>query len=472
MEVRSTRDWRLLLSASFLVLVLAFVAAVPVMLFRAHRRINDRLVVSIDPLVASVARIDALVLDEIMAERSIALASDDRSAEEFRRAHAALNDEWPRVESKANDVGDRAPDLIGRLASSVRAWEASAGTGAAPQRLADYRRAEAEVANWLRAERYAETVERQKSITRVQVASWILSFAGLVGVGALMFIVSASRGFARRAEREASHHKAKDEFLSVVAHELKTPLAVIRAQAQSLRRRATDASTLARDERQRHVARQLETIERQTTRLTHLIGEILDVSRLQMGRLELQKSRFDLGELAAHVVEEVQAAEPRWVLSLDPSPSVPDGVTGKAEIHADPERIEQVLVNLLTNAVKYSAPGTEVKLTVERSGDEIICSVADQGIGVPEQDRAHLFDRYYRASNAGETRAKGMGLGLHVSHEIVKRHGGRMWMESAPGGGSVFRFALAAAPAHEVDDHEPPKSSTGRPSAASDIAGA
>ena len=108
-------------------------------------------------------------------------------------------------------------------------------------------------------------------------------------------------------------------------------------------------------------------------------------------------------------------------------------------------RIEQVLFNLLNNAVKYSAPGSEVRVEVECRGNDAVCAVVDCGIGLPEADRLRLFDRYFRASNAGETRAKGMGLGLYVSHEIIQRHGGRIWVESAHGKGSAFRFSLPLA---------------------------
>src|SRR5262249_952476 len=139
---------------------------------------------------------------------------------------------------------------------------------------------------------------------------------------------------------------------------------------------------------------------------------------------ELRVQSLDLSELAARVVEQVQAAEPRWFFACDAQDDV--------RVLADAERVEQVLFNLLTNAVKYSPPGSEVRVVVERGEDEATCKVVDRGIGVPEADRAHLFDRYYRASNSGETRAKGLGLGLYVSHEIVVRHGGRMWLERSP----------------------------------------
>lgn len=428
------------MGSGFLVLVLALVAGVPVVLFGALRQVNDHLLDAIDPLIATIERIDALVLDEATAERAYHASHDPQALVPYERAHAKLEQEWPRAEREAAEVGGRAPELVQKTEASTRAWEAEGVDLASPperaaERFAQYRTDAGAFEEWLRSERSFETTQRDRLLSQARIVLWSLAVAGLLGVVALISIVDASRRWADRAEREKALNSEKDEFLSIAAHELKTPLAVIRAQAQSLLRRAAPGPPLdpARDEERVRTLRQLEVIDRQTLRLTRLIGELLDVSRLQIGRLELHSQEIDLAELATRVVEQVQAAEPRWYFAVDATRTLVD---------ADAERLEQVLFNLLSNATKYSAPGTEVRVVVEARDGEAVCSVTDQGIGIPEADRAHLFDRYFRASNAGETRAKGMGLGLYVSQQIVLRHHGKLAVQSTPGAGSTFSFSL------------------------------
>ena len=463
MATRSGRDPRILLSAAFVVLVLALVAAVPLPVFHAQHGINDRLVNGIDPMVGTVERIDALVLDEVASEREYVDSHDEHELDPFRAAHAQLETEWPRAQAQCGAVGDHACMLLSGMRSAAREWEANAATVNAADRLRAYRRDEATLTAHLRDLRVQEIERRDRIFDRARTMLIVLSVAGLAGVVALLVIVERSRRWAERALREEAVHRAKDELFSIAGHELKTPLAVIRAQAQSLLRRAQDPPALTTEDARMRATRQLETIERQTTRLTHLIGEILDVSRLQLGRLQLHKQPLDLAELVARVVEQVQAAEPRWFFALD--------ADATALVTADSERLEQVLFNLLSNAVKYSSAGSEVRVIVAKGEDDVTCKVIDQGIGVPEADRAHLFDRYYRASNSGETRAKGLGLGLYVSHEIIETHGGRMWIDPPrQGEGSVFAFSL---PALHVDvAQEPPSSNVGRPSEDRPSAGA
>jgi signal transduction histidine kinase len=172
-----------------------------------------------------------------------------------------------------------------------------------------------------------------------------------------------------------------------------------------------------------------------TRRAAEMIDDLLETTRLESGKLELHTSAFDLGQLAGTVTAQLGAAASRPIRFE---------AAGTAPVLADAGRVERVLENLLGNAFRYSPPGSAVTVGVEANEREAIVTVADRGIGIPADELAKLFQRFYRA--AGNGSANGLGLGLYNSRLIVEHHGGRIWAESSPGAGSTFAFALPVAP--------------------------
>jgi PAS domain S-box-containing protein len=219
----------------------------------------------------------------------------------------------------------------------------------------------------------------------------------------------------------------RDEFLSTAAHELKTPLAVIKAYAQLMARRdAGDQRALA-------------VIQRQVDRLTRLVEDILESSRLRVeGGEAVRAERFDLAAMARAAAERLRPAAPAHALAVEAEGPVP--------IVADRDRIARVISNLLENAIRFSPEGGEVRIRVESAGGEARVSVVDHGIGIPPERQDQVFRRFYRAHAGTAHDYGGLGLGLEVSRAVVERHGGRMWFESAPGAGSTFHFGLPLSP--------------------------
>jgi PAS domain S-box-containing protein len=214
----------------------------------------------------------------------------------------------------------------------------------------------------------------------------------------------------------------RDEFLSTAAHELKTPLAVIKAHAQLMQRRVpSEAQALA-------------VVQRQVDRLSRLVQHLLDTSRLRLDEAGGPRAPFDLGSLAAEVAERMRAASPSHHIVLEPAP--------KAPVVADRERIERVITSLVENAIRFSPGGGEVELRVDSADGSVHVAVQDHGLGIPPDRQARIFERYYRAHAGMREDYGGLGLSLDVSREIVQRHGGRMWFESTPGVGSTFHFTL------------------------------
>lgn len=226
----------------------------------------------------------------------------------------------------------------------------------------------------------------------------------------------------------------KDEFISVVAHELRTPLAALQGFVQTLLNQTARGKGPALAEWQ---ARSLQNIDLATVRLASLAEDLLDVTRVQAGRLELQREPTDAVALARRVLARRQLTTGRHTLTL--VTTLPLLV-----LDIDPRRIEQVLVNLIGNAITYSPEGGPIEMTLraERETHEALLSVRDQGIGIPPRDLAQVFERFARAGNTQRSGIGGTGLGLYLCRELVELHGGRIWCESVEGQGSTFFVAL------------------------------
>ena len=236
-------------------------------------------------------------------------------------------------------------------------------------------------------------------------------------------IVAISMDITERRQLE----QLKDEFLGVASHELKTPVTSIKGYTQLLERRFRNDG----DERS---AALLQKMNVQLQKLTLLIEDLLDVTRIESGKLLFRYSSFDYNELMNEIVEETQRTTTKHTIIRKLSSTV--------TLSADRDRIGQVLSNLLTNAIKYSPRSETIIVKTVCTDDAIITSVRDFGIGISPEKQQHIFERFYRVE--GETRATypGLGLGLYISAEFVKRHNGSIWVESEEGKGTTFSFSL------------------------------
>ncbi len=235
--------------------------------------------------------------------------------------------------------------------------------------------------------------------------------------------IAVARDITERRGRE----QRQQEFLAMVAHDLRTPLTALKGYADLMLRRGA------------YNERQMATIAAQAGRLDRLVGDVLEVSRLDAHRLELRRGAVELTDLVRQCIAEAGEMADGYTVRM----ALPDGsIVG----HWDADRVCQVIQNLVMNAIKYSPQGGEVVVRAEDCGDRARVSVADHGIGIPAGAVPHLFDRFYRAENAEAGRIKGLGLGLYIAKELVEAHGGAMAVESVLGAGSTFSFTLPYAP--------------------------
>jgi PAS domain S-box-containing protein len=222
----------------------------------------------------------------------------------------------------------------------------------------------------------------------------------------------------------------RNEFLSIASHELKTPLTTLLGHTQGLQRRLLREKLLnERDQRA------MQVIEQQALRLNKQIDTLLSLSRIELGQFSLEYQPLDLAALARRIVTELEPTLERHTLEAD----IPEG---SLLISGDPARLEQVLQNLLQNAIKYSPNGGTVSLGLARQDDLALISVSDQGVGIPESARPYLFQRFYRAHNVTGRNMSGMGIGLYLVHLIVTLHHGTVEYRSAENQGSTFIVRL------------------------------
>jgi PAS domain S-box-containing protein len=221
--------------------------------------------------------------------------------------------------------------------------------------------------------------------------------------------------------------RRKDEFISMASHELKTPVTSLKGFLAILQRRLAQQA----DEQGLYY---LTRMDNQLSRLTKLIGDILDISKMQAGKLALEMEPFDLDTLIEEIIENVQAATPTHQLTLE-------GKTN-SQIQGDKDRLGQVFINLLTNAVKYSPRADRVQMSLYRDQKQAMVSVQDFGIGIHKAQHQKIFERFYQVAEPKDHTYPGLGIGLYIAREIVERHHGQIWVESNMEEGSTFFVSL------------------------------
>ena len=229
--------------------------------------------------------------------------------------------------------------------------------------------------------------------------------------------------------------QTKEDYLALISHDLRAPLTAVQAEAQLLQRQ------LSRDGNvdSAYVKRTM-SIVANARRMNAMIQELLESSRLESGTMTLNREPIAIVPLLRDIADRV--GSDRVAVQAGPS----DGASGLAPVYVDGERIERVLTNLITNALKYSPPSEPVVVRVEQRDDETVISVVDRGDGIPPEELSRLFQRFTRGRAGPKGDIAGLGLGLYIARLIVEAHGGRMWAESAIGNGSTFSFALPTEP--------------------------
>lgn len=259
-----------------------------------------------------------------------------------------------------------------------------------------------------------ESVDGQKRHLQIS-ASLIHNSAGKIIAAA-----SIMNDITRQKENESM----KDDFINMASHELKTPLTTIKVFVQVLGKKLSQ-------KKDKDSAGLMQKIDSQLNQLTTLVGELLDVTRMQKGRLKVEKQKFYVRELAENIVSDLQATTDHKLI-LDWHTKLP--------IYADKEKIRQVLTNLITNAIKYSPEKSKIYIGSRKSHTNLEVFVQDFGMGIPKSQQEKIFERFYQVK--GNSTYPGLGLGLYISSQIIQQHKGKLWVDSKEKKGSTFYFSL------------------------------
>lgn len=228
-------------------------------------------------------------------------------------------------------------------------------------------------------------------------------------------------------QEQKALQQQKDDFIGIASHELKTPVTSIKAYTQVLAKILNQKGDIRE-------ANMMLKMDAQLNRLTSLIGDLLDVTKMNSGRLQFNDSNFDFLEMLNIVTEDLQRTTDRHTIVQD--------FENIGSVFADQERIGQVLTNLISNAIKYSPTSSQINVSCKKQGDKLVVCVEDHGIGIPNDKLTKVFEQFYRVSGNMQHTFPGLGLGLYISAEIISREGGRLWVNSVEGEGSTFCFSL------------------------------
>jgi len=263
----------------------------------------------------------------------------------------------------------------------------------------------------------------------------MVSIAPIKELGKIRFFVAIERDITK--EREID--RMKTEFISLASHQLRTPLAAMRWFSEMLL--AGDLGKLNQEQTE-----YVNNIEGMNRRMIELVNSLLNISRIESGRMTISPRPTEIAELIEGVTEDTKdkVEEKSQTLVVDIQPELP-------KISLDPGLIHQVLLNLVTNASKYSPAKSKILITVSKDDKDLICDVKDSGYGIPKEEQAKIFTKFFRASNVVKNDTDGTGLGLYLTKAIVESSGGKIRFESEEGKGTTFRFSI---PLEGVKPHE------------------
>ena len=275
-----------------------------------------------------------------------------------------------------------------------------------------------------------ETVRMRRDGSRFDALLTASPIRDATGKPAALSIIVRDVTERRRLEQR------KDEFIALASHEFKTPITALKLSTQLLQRHLQKAETAAPNAGDGIAARQLSRMNEQLNKLTELVNDLLDVSKIEAGKLDYHLQEVDFNAWLGEYVEDLRPLSGTHNIVLTCS--------GTGTLVFDTDRIGQVLTNLITNAIKYSPRSERIIVTGHIDDGGARVGVQDFGIGIPESDLERIFDRFYQSHGGGSSTGSypGLGLGLYISSQIVKRHGGRIWVESEQGKGSTFYFEL------------------------------
>ena len=256
------------------------------------------------------------------------------------------------------------------------------------------------------------------------------SLVALIVLLMTIFLLSVSFVIIRSLERIAEANRLKSEFISVVSHQLRSPLSNLKW--------STELITSGRlGEIEKKQAEYLEIIKENIGRMGELVSDLLMVSRIEQGRLPLEISEFSLKEMTEQIINKFKAYAEASNIEITFNTEEP-----LSNVVADPSQTKSVIENLLDNAIRYIKGKGKIEISIRKRGDFLLFSIKDTGVGIPQKDQKHIFQKFFRSANVMKHQTQGSGLGLYIVKSIVEMCGGKIWFNSREGEGTTFLFTL------------------------------
>ncbi len=231
-------------------------------------------------------------------------------------------------------------------------------------------------------------------------------------------------------EQIAKLNKMKSEFIAVASHQLRTPLSAIKWNIELLLSKPNHLNDQQREE--------VKTIEELSQRMNKLVSDLLDVARIDQGRLVLKKERFDFTKIVRKVIKDVSSlAKSKQVRII-----LKRGKSKLPFVVGDAEKLRLVIENLLSNSIKYTTDKGRVELEITKKHNSLMCSIKDNGVGIPHMQQGQIFNKFFRSGNVSRYQTEGSGLGLYIAKNIIDQSGGKIWFESRENVGTTFNFSL------------------------------
>lgn len=305
-------------------------------------------------------------------------------------------------------------------------------TGYTPEEMEDSKKANLLIHSKDRrkvSDRYKEMMKT--GVGGIFRARWVSKKGKIMWVESHTFVVKnekgkaiGMRGVSMDITDRVEIEKRKDEFISMASHELKTPLTSMKVFSHLLEKKLNNS-----EEANPYLSR----MDEQINKLTNLVNDLLDISKIQAGKLEIRKQEISLKDFLEESIKEMELITNEQIIV---------GKVDDVMITADKDRLSQVLMNLISNAIKYSPPGTPVEVRAVVENNDIVFAVSDKGFGISKEHQGKIFDRFYRVYDHVDRTYPGLGMGLYISDQIVRRHNGSMWLDSEKGKGSTFYFSV------------------------------
>ncbi|HUH27521.1 chemotaxis protein CheB [Gelidibacter sp.] len=359
-------------------------------------------------------------------------------------AEAELNKEIRKSEARYHQMADLVPDMItnatvdgevfyyNKMWADFSGWDLDKMEKQGWEKLIHPEELQSVQQNWNNAVKSGDTFEMEMRILdKNGHYKWHISRAIPVKDenGKILMWIGANTQIQKLKEEE----KRKEDFMRMVSHELKTPITSIKGYTQLLLSLMDGQDEIQWDSLP--IKSSLERIDNQTTRLTRLISEMLDIDRIEVSQLHLQKEKFNLNVLIENTIQDIVYAHAQAEIIFSQEVH--------CDVFADRDRIGQVIINLITNAIKYSPDNKNIEVKIfEPKEAKVSISIKDYGVGIPKKDQKHVFERFYRVSGTNEEKYSGFGIGLYLCKEIIERHQGVISVKSEKGKGSEFTITL------------------------------